>query len=172
MNWISLIIFQRKYLEFKTYVSMIHIDEKIKESIKNKNAAALRVFRNLKTDIMNFTTQKNAPEYTYSVEVGLIKKYVTKMEDAEKQYLEAGREDLVQECREELDILRTLLPASITPEEIEHFLWEYGISNEIIYESKLIIPKKSMGSVIKLIKETYPTADGKLVSDIVKKYVC
>ena len=172
MNWISLIIFQRKYLEFKTYVSMIHIDEKIKESIKNKNAAALRVFRNLKTDIMNFTTQKNAPEYTYSVEVGLIKKYVTKMEDAEKQYLEAGREDLVQECREELDILRTLLPASINPEEIEHFLWEYGISNEIIYESKLIIPKKSMGSVIKLIKETYPTADGKLVSDIVKKYVC
>ena len=150
---------------------MIHIDEKIKESIKNKNAAALRVFRNLKTDIMNFTTQKNAPEYTYSVEVGLIKKYVTKMEDAEKQYLEAGREDLVQECREELDILRTLLPASITPEEIEHFLWEYGISNEIIYESKLIIPKKSMGTVIKAVKEVYPTVDGKMVSEIVKKYV-
>ena len=150
---------------------MILIDEKIKESIKNKNAAALRVFRNLKTDIMNFTTQKNAPEYTYSVEVGLIKKYVTKMEDAEKQYLEAGREDLVQECREELDILRTLLPEPVTPEEIEHFLWEYGISNEIIYESKLIIPKKSMGTVIKAVKEVYPTVDGKMVSEIVKKYV-
>ena len=150
---------------------MILIDEKIKESIKTKNAAALRVFRNLKTDIMNFTTQKNAPEYTYSVEMNLIQKYVTKMEDAEKQYLEAGREDLVQECREELDILRTLLPEPVTTEEIEHFLWEYGISNEIIYESKLIIPKKSMGTVIKAVKEAYPTVDGKMVSEIVKKYV-
>lgn len=150
---------------------MLDIDKLIKDSMMNKDAAGLRVYRNLKTDIMNFRTQKNAPDYTYSVEMNLIQKYVSKMEDAEKQYSEAGREDLVQECREELDILRSLLPKPVTPEEIEHFLWEYGISNEIIYESKLIIPKKSMGVVIKHIKEVYPTADGKMVSDIVKKYV-
>ena len=151
---------------------MLDIDKLIKDSMMNKDAVGLRVYRNLKTDIMNFRTQKNAPDYTYSVEMNLIQKYVSKMEDAEKQYSGAGREDLVRECREELDILRSLLPKPVTPEEIEHFLWEYGISNEIIYESKLIIPKKSMGIVIKLVKETYPTADGKMVSDIVKKYVC
>lgn len=137
-----------------------------------KDAAGLRVYRNLKTDVMNFKTQKNAPRYDDAEEVKIIRKYYTKMEDAEKQYLEAGRQDLATECREELDILKTLLPKPVTPEEIEHFLWEYGISNEIIYESKLIIPKKSMGIVIKLVKETYPTADGKMISDIVKKYVC
>ena len=151
---------------------MLNFDVLIKASMITKDAAGLRVYRNLKTDIMNFKTQKNAPKYDDAEEVKIIKKYYAKMEDAEKQYLEAGREDLVQECREELDILKTLLPKPVTPEEIEHFLWEYGISNEIIHESKLIIPKKSMGSVIKLIKETYPTADGKLISDIVKKYVC
>ena len=150
---------------------MLDIDKLIKDSMMNKDAAGLRVYRNLKTDIMNFRTQKNAPDYTYSVEMNLIQKYVSKMEDAEKQYSEAGREDLVRECREGLDILRSLLPKPVTAEEIEHFLWEYGISNEIIYESKLIIPKKSMGAVIKHIKEVYPTADGKMVSDIVKKYV-
>ena len=151
---------------------MLDIDKLIKNSMMNKDAAGLRVYRNLKTDIMNFKTQKNAPNYDEAAELKIIQKYSAKMEDAEKQYLEAGREDLVQECREELDILKTLLPKPVTPEEIEHFLWEYGISNEIIYESKLIIPKKSMGIVIKLVKETYPTADGKMVSDIVKKYVC
>lgn len=151
---------------------MLNIDKLIKDSMMNKDAAGLRVYRNLKTDIMNFKTQKNAPNYDEAAELKIIQKYSAKMEDAEKQYLEAGREDLVQECREELDILKTLLPKPVTPEEIEHFLWEYGISNEIIYESKLIIPKKSMGIVIKLVKETYPTADGKMVSDIVKKYVC
>ena len=151
---------------------MLDIDKLIKDSMMNKDAAGLRVYRNLKTDIMNFKTQKNAPNYDEAAELKIIQKYSAKMEDAEKQYLEAGREDLVQECREELDILKTLLPKPVTHEEIEHFLWEYGISNEIIYESKLIIPKKSMGIVIKLVKETYPTADGKMVSDIVKKYVC
>ena len=150
---------------------MLDIDKLIKDSMMNKDAAGLRVYRNLKTDIMNFKTQKNAPNYDEAAELKIIQKYSAKMEDAEKQYLEAGREDLVQECREELDILKTLLPKPVTPEEIEHFLWEYGISNEIIYESKLIIPKKSMGVVIKHIKEVYPTADGKMVSDIVKKYV-
>ena len=150
---------------------MLDIDKLIKDSMMNKDAAGLRVYRNLKTDIMNFKTQKNAPNYDEAAELKIIQKYSAKMEDAEKQYLEAGREDLVQECREELDILKTLLPKPVTPEEIEHFLWEYGISNEIIYESKLIIPKKSMGVVIKLVKEVYPTADGKMVSDIVKKYV-
>lgn len=150
---------------------MLDIDKLIKDSMMNKDAAGLRVYRNLKTDIMNFKTQKNAPNYDEAAELKIIQKYSAKMEDAEKQYLEAGREDLVQECREELDILKTLLPKPVTPEEIEHFLWEYGISNEIIYESKLIIPKKSMGIVIKLVKEVYPTADGKMVSDIVKKYV-
>lgn len=150
---------------------MLNIDELIKDSLKNKKTTELRVFRILKSDIMTFKTQKNAPVYDEAAELKLIQKYVAKMEDAEKQYSEAGREDLVRECREELDILRSLLPAPITAAEIEHFLWEYGISNEIIYESKLIIPKKSMGAVIKHIKEIYPTADGKMVSDIVKKYV-
>jgi uncharacterized protein YqeY len=151
---------------------MLNFDVLIKASMITKDAAGLRVYRNLKTDVMNFKTQKNAPRYDDAEEVKIIRKYYTKMEDAEKQYLEAGRQDLATECREELDILKTLLPKPVTPEEIEHFLWEYGISNEIIYESKLIIPKKSMGIVIKLVKETYPTADGKMISDIVKKYVC
>jgi uncharacterized protein YqeY len=151
---------------------MLNFDVLIKASMITKDAAGLRVYRNLKTDIMNFKTQKNAPRYDDAEEIKIIRKYYTKMEDAEKQYLEAGRQDLATECREELDILKTLLPKPVTPEEIEHFLWEYGISNEIIYESKLIIPKKSMGIVIKLVKETYPTVDGKMISDIVKKYVC
>lgn len=37
---------------------MLDIDTLIKVSMLNKHAAGLRVFRNLKTDIMNFKTQK------------------------------------------------------------------------------------------------------------------
>ena len=136
-----------------------------------KDAAGLRVYRNLKTDIMNFKTQKNAPKYDDAEEIKIIKKYYTKMEDAEKQYLEAGRQDLATECREELDILKTLLPEPVSPEKIYEELWKFGIANDCIYESKLIIPKNKMGMVIKFMKAIFPTADGKMISDVVKEYV-
>ena len=150
---------------------MLNFDVLIKASMITKDAAGLRVYRNLKTDIMNFKTQKNAPRYDDAEEIKIIRKYYTKMEDAEKQYLEAGRQDLATECREELDILKTLLPEPVSPEKIYEELWRFGIANDYIYESKLIIPKNMMGMAIKLMKSIFPTADGKMISDVVKEYV-
>ena len=40
---------------------MLNIDELIKESLKNKKTTDLKVYRILKSDIMAFKTQKNAP---------------------------------------------------------------------------------------------------------------
>lgn len=36
---------------------------------------------------------------------------------------------------------------------------------------KIEIPKKSMGLAIKAMKEVFPTADGKIISEVVKQYV-
>lgn len=80
---------------------MLNIDELIKESLKNKKTMDLKVYRILKSDIMAFKTQKNAPVYDEAAELKIIQKYVTKMEDAEKQYSHAGRLDLATECRDE-----------------------------------------------------------------------
>lgn len=153
---------------------MLNIDELIKSSLKNKDTVALKVYRNLKSDIMAFKTQKNAPEYTRAVEQNLIKKYVAKMEDAEKQYLEAGREDLATECREELEVLKQWLPAPATAQDVCSILAEWCAKNGFVNdetEQKLAIPKKSMGIAIKAMKEVFPTAYGKMISDVVKQYV-
>ena len=152
---------------------MLNIDELIKSSLKNKDTVALKVYRNLKADIMAFKTQKNAPEYTRAVEQNLIKKYVAKMEDAEKQYLEAGREDLATECREELEVLKQWLPAPATAQDVCSILAGWCVNNGYINltDGALVIPKKSMGTAIKAMKEVFPTADGKMISDVVKQYV-
>lgn len=152
---------------------MLNIDELIKSSLKNKDTIALKVYRNLKSDIMAFKTQKNAPEYTRAVEQNLIKKYVAKMEDAEKQYLEAGREDLATECREELEVLKQWLPAPATAQDVCSILAGWCVNNGYINltDGALVIPKKSMGTAIKAMKEVFPTADGKMISDVVKQYV-
>ena len=41
----------------------------------------------------------------------------------------------------------------------------------IIPRIKIQIPKKQMGNVIKYVKSKLPTADGKMISEIVKKYI-
>mgnify|MGYP003548914056 FL=1 len=150
---------------------MINIDELIKESLKNKKATELKVYRILKADIMTFKTQKNAPVYDEAAELKIIQKYVTKMEDAEKQYSQAGREDLASECRDELEVLRKLLPEPVTASEIYEELRYWAEKNHYLNEeiaSEIQIPKKEMGVVIKYIKSKLPTADGKMISEIIK----
>lgn len=151
---------------------MLNIDELIKESLKNKKTSELKVYRNLKADIMAFKTQKNAPTYDEAAELKIIQKYVTKMEDAEKQYSQAGREDLASECRDELEVLRKLLPEPVTASEIYEELRYWAEKNHYLNEeiaSEIKIPKKEMGVVIKHIKSKLPTADGKMISEIVKE---
>lgn len=151
---------------------MINVDELIKNSLKNKKAIELKVYRNLKAEIMAFKTQKNAPEYNEASEIKIIQKYVTKMEDAEKQYSQAGREDLASECRDELEVLRKLLPEPVKESEILEFVAGAAISRGWVgrddVSERVMIPKKEMGTMIKLVKAEYPTADGKLIADIVK----
>ena len=153
---------------------MLNIDELIKESLKNKKTSELKVYRNLKADIMAFKTQKNAPVYDEAAELKIIQKYVTKMEDAEKQYSQAGREDLTSECRDELEVLRKLLPEPVEAQDINSILAGWCVKNNFVNtenEAKIEIPKKSMGLAIKAMKEVFPTADGKIISEVVKQYV-
>lgn len=147
---------------------MIQIDELIKDSLKNKKTVELKVYRNLKADIMAFKTQKNAPEFTEAVLYSIINKYIKKMEDAEKQYFQAGREDLSSECREESEVLRKLLPEPVTSQEILDLVTSTALDRNWVNGEKIAIPKKEMGNFIKQIKTVFPTADGKMVSDIIK----
>lgn len=150
---------------------MINIDELIKDSLKNKKATELKVYRNLKADIMAFKTQKNAPEYNEASEISIIRKYATKMDDAEKQYFQAGREDLATECREELEVLKKLLPKPVKASEIQNYILDSADYMGWNKGDKIEISKKEMGPVIKFLKEHFPTADGKIISEVVKQYV-
>jgi uncharacterized protein YqeY len=151
---------------------MLNIDELIKESLKNKKTMDLKVYRILKSDIMAFKTQKNAPVYDEAAELKIIQKYVTKMEDAEKQYSLAGRLDLATECRDELEVLRKLLPEPVKESDICDFVQGYAIDRNWVgtddVSTRVMIPKKNMGEVIKATKSQFPTADGKIISEIVK----
>lgn len=151
---------------------MLNIDELIKESLKNKKTVELKAYRNLKSEITLAKTAKNAMGFNEAVLFSIITKYCKKLEDAEKQYSQAGREDLASECRDELEVLRKLLPKPVTASEIYEKLRYWAEKNHYLNEeiaSEIKIPKKEMGVVIKHIKSKLPTADGKMISEIVKE---
>lgn len=152
---------------------MIDIDKLILDSLKNDDSVSLRSARNLKSEILKFKTAKNAKPYTEAEELNLIKKMCSKIEESIKQYSEAGRLDLVTDEQVELDWLKKFLPEPVKESEIYEYLLSYCIEKDWVNREeslvKLYIPKKSMGIVIKDLKFVFPTADGKMISDIVKE---
>ena len=139
---------------------MIDINKKIMESMKAHDKVASETFKLLKAKILEFKTAKNAREYNDAEEIKLIQKMINEREDTANIYKSNNRLDLAEQELAQADVLQTLLPALPTEDDIREYLNEYYPNG---------IEKKSMGIVIKEVKETLLGADGKLVSDCVKK---
>ena len=155
---------------------MLNINELIKSSMKSGDKVALRAYKNLKAEIQKVKTAKNAKPYTDVTEIQLVSKMCKNLEDAILDFSKANRDDLVADYTSELEVLKKLLPEPVNESQICSFIEEYCLNNNFVgnteaQENIIQIPKKEMGKVIKVVKETYPQADGKLISSIVKKYV-
>lgn len=155
---------------------MLNVDDLIKGSMKSRNQTELRAYKNLKAEIQAFKTAKNAKPYDEVAEIQLISKMCKNLEDAILDFSKAHRDDLVADYTSELEVLKKLLPEPVNESQICSFVEEYCLNNNFVgnteaQENIIQIPKKEMGKVIKVVKETYPQADGKLISSIVKKYV-
>lgn len=164
---------------------MINIDELIKQAMKSKNQIELRAYKNLKSEIQNFKTAKNAKIYDDAAEISLITKYCNKLSVSIDQFQKARREDLAQEYMVERDILRKLLPEPVNERQIRWELYDWGANNKfltteitdkgVVFDAVELenpfIPKKEMGTAIKHLKAKFPQADGKMISEVVKEYL-
>ena len=78
----------------------------------------------------------------------------------------------------EIQILQTAKNAKPYDEaaDIEYILYNWADEKNFMDYSgedlpKITIPKKEMGGAIKHLKARFPQADGKMISEIVKKYI-
>ena len=134
------------------------IDELIKSAMKNSQPAALRTYRAVKTAFMEYNTAKNAKPLDEVAEINIIRKMVSAREDAMQQFKAAGRLELAKAEEEEIIHLKSMLPPEVSEEDIR------------VYAESIITEKgmQNMGRYIKVLKEKFPTADGKLIATIVK----
>ncbi len=149
---------------------MIDVDFLIKQARLQRNNKHLLYYQNIKSEFVKFEKEKGNI-LDEIAQIKILSKYCKKMEDAEKQYSQAGREDLATECVEELEVLKKLLPKPVKASEIQYYIQDSADYMGWNKGDKIEISKKEMGAVIKFLKEHFPTADGKIISEVVKQYV-
>ena len=139
------------------------IDKMIMEALKAGEKIKAGAFRMLKSEFLVFKTAKNAKPLDDAAEISIIKKMIKQRQDAAKEYLEAGRLELADNELDEVEVLKVLLPAEITEEQITEAVKEVANTVEPV--------KKNMGVFMKTVKAKYPTADGKMISQIVSGFL-
>ena len=139
------------------------IDKMIKETILEKNGAKKEAYRAIKAELLLIATSKNAPSIIdEATEIKVIRKLISQREESIAMYDANSRKDLADMYREQNKYLKELLPPEISKEQIQESI--YGL-----YPNGFT--KKEMGKVIKAVKDIYPTADSKLIAEVVKENI-
>ena len=157
------------------------IDKLIKVATLDKNGAAKEAYRAIKAELLLNNSSKTPKhegkivssitfcrnDYSFDIEINeldlsIIRKIIKEREEQISMYEANSRKDLADMYREQRDILKVFLPPEISRDKIQETVMTS-------YPNRYT--QKEMGKVIKEIKNIYPTADGKMVSEIVKEHI-
>ncbi len=141
------------------------IDADLKKAMLAREADKLSVLRMLKSAVKYSSIEKGGADFvpTDLDVLAVVRKEVKKREDSITSYSEAGRTDLADKEKQELEFLRTFLPAQMAPEKVE------ALVKEVIQETGAT-SKAQMGAVMKAAQaKAAGQVDGKTLSQIVQR---
>jgi hypothetical protein len=136
--------------------------EDMKVSMREKNVIRKNVIQMVRAAILQVEKDKHI-ELTDEQIIDVIAKESKKRKDSLADYEKSGREDLVKQINEEIEILAEYLPQPLSREELEKVI------DEVIANVQATTIKE-MGIVMKAVKEKVgAAADGKTINEIVKQ---
>jgi len=160
----------------------MNIDKLILCATKDKVSAAKEAYRAIKAELLlnnssktpkpegkvvNTITFARENEEPFKIEINeldlsIIKKQIQIRDEQISMYDANSRKDLADMYREQNQVLKALLPPEVSEDKIQEAVMTSYPNG---------FTQKEMGKVIKEIKAIYPTADGKLISEVVKKHI-
>jgi len=143
------------------------LEEKIlndyKEAMKARDALKSSVLSFLRAQIMNTAIEKQKKALDDNDVIAVIKRQIKQRQDSIEQFKKGNRQDLADKEINELEILKSYLPPQLSSDEIKKIVEE-----AIITQGAQGL--KDMGGVMKEVAAKIgQSADGKLVSDLVKE---
>lgn len=134
----------------------------LKEAMKNKDTLMKDTITMLRAAILQ-VEKDNLKTLNDDEICGIVAKEVKKRKESVTEYENAGRQDIADNLKREIEILSKYLPEQLSQEEIAKMV------EEAITESGATSPR-DMGKVMGILRpKTQGKADGKVVSDIVKE---
>ena len=138
------------------------LDTDLKTALKSKDAVTTGVVRLLLNAIKN-EEFKVRDELGDEAVIGVLSTQAKQRRESIEAFENAGRTELAEKEKRELEIIQTYLPEQLSEDELEKLI------DEEIAESGASSPKE-MGKVMKLLTpKTKGRADGKVVSELVRK---
>ena len=136
--------------------------EDLKKCMKNKNTVRKNVVQMVRAAILQVEKDKQITLNDDQI-IDIIAKESKKRKDSLADYEKSGREDLIAQINEEIEVLAEYLPKQLSEEELENIIRE-------VIEEQGATSMKDMGKVMKVAKEKIGAAsDGKTINEVVKK---
>ena len=136
------------------------IDSLIKESMLSKDSVRTEALRMIKAKLL--VAEKSGAAYDDAMELKTLLKLKASIEDSIAQFKAAGRDDLVENEANGLKVLNEFLPKEASEEDIK------AMANEVIDGLDHPVSMKDMKIILSTVQAKYPTANGKVVSEVVK----
>ena len=135
--------------------------EDMKVSMRDKNVVRKNVIQMVRAAILQVEKDKQI-ELNDEQIIDVIAKESKKRKDSLADYEKSGRQELINQINEEIEILAEYLPKPLSQEELEK------VVEEVISEVGATT-MKDMGIVMKSVKEKVgASADGRTINEIVK----
>ncbi len=139
------------------------IDKLIAEAMKSREKQRLDTLKFIKCELVK--AQKDGIEVNDNAELKILKKMVAARNDAAEQYKNADRQELAEKELKEIEVINEFLPKEASKEEVESYTNQ--IINGLLIDNGSV-SMRDMKTILGKVQEKYPTADGKLVSTILK----
>lgn len=139
------------------------ISKDLAESMKAKDEKRTMAIRSIRSKVIELEKKDMSKPVSDADIISVLTKLVKERKQSIEMYEKGGRTDLVEVEVFELGVIESYLPQQMSEAEIEAKI------AEIITENNFTTIR-DMGKVIKAFNEKYSgTADGKTVSELVKK---
>lgn|SRR3712207_1711923 len=138
------------------------LQEDLKSSMKNKDTIRKSVVTLVRAAIKQIEVDQRV-ELDDAAVMDIISKQLKQRTDSLAEFEKAGREDLIDETKSEIQVLKEYLPQQLSEEELEKIVIE--TIAEVGATSM-----KDMGKIMAIIKpKTVGRADGRKINELVKK---
>lgn len=138
------------------------LSDEMKQAMKSQDKFKLSVIRMVRSSIKNLEIDKRR-DLTEEEVLDVLSREIKQRRDSLQEFEKAGRDDLVENLKAEINILTEYLPEQLTEEEIKEIVQQ--TIQEVEASSKADMGKV-MGALMPKVKGR---SDGKVVNQIVQQ---